>query len=208
MRRILIAASMAALVLGLPARAGAVTATDELRRYTDQVLRILQDSTLTSAARRVAVRDVADEAFDVRETARRVLGRHWQARTRAEQEEFVRIFRDFLARTYIPWIDEYRGERVRYVSERLDGEHATVRAMIVTRFGIEVPVESRLLRTGGRWHIYDVLIENVSLVRSYRSQFDRVIRNGSYEELVRRLEALAEHLRETEPNRAAVPGRQ
>jgi phospholipid transport system substrate-binding protein len=207
MRRVLIAASMVALALGLPARAGAATATDELRRYTDQVLRILQDSTLTSAARRVAVRDVADEAFDVRETARRVLGRHWQARSHAEQEEFVRIFRDFLERTYIPWIDEYRGERVRFVSERLDGEHATVRAMIVTRFGIEVPVESRLLRTGGRWHIYDVLIENVSLVGSYRSQFDRVIRNGSYEELVRRLGAQVERLMETEPHRAAVPGR-
>ena len=199
MRAIVIAASMAALVLALPARAGAITAMDELRRYTDQVLRVLQDSTLTPAGRRVAVRDIASHAFDVRETARRVLGRHWHARTSAEQEEFVRIFREFLERTYLPWIDLYRDERVRYVGERLDGEQATVRAMIVTWLGIEVPVESRLRREGDRWRIYDVLVENMSLVASYRSQFDRIIRNESYAELVNRLKAQLEHLAEIAP---------
>jgi phospholipid transport system substrate-binding protein len=187
----LMAASLVILALGRPAPAGAPTATDELRRYTDQVLRILQDPALTSAERLRAVRDVAHEAFDARETARRVLGRHWQVRTAAEREEFVRVFRQFLERTYLPWIDEYRGEQVRYVSERREGDHAAVRAMIVLRFGIEVPVESRLLRVGDRWHVYDVLIENVSLVATYRAQFDRVIRAASYEDLLRRLEAQA-----------------
>jgi phospholipid transport system substrate-binding protein len=187
----LMVASLVILALAGPAPAGAPTATDELRRYTDQVLRILQDPALTSAERLRAVRDVAHEAFDARETARRVLGRHWQARTAAEREEFVRIFRQFLERTYLPWIDEYRGEQVRYVSERRDGDRAAVRAMIVLRFGIEVPVESRLLRVGDRWHVYDVLIENVSLVATYRAQFDRVIRAASYEDLLRRLEAQA-----------------
>jgi len=192
MRRALLVASMMALALVLPARAWALTATEELRRYTDRVLGVLQDSALTPAARRALVRDIAQQAFDVRETARRVLGQHWVARTGAEQQEFVRVFRDFLERTYLPWIDHYRGERVRYVSERLEGERAAVRAMIVTRLGIEIPVESRLLRGGNRWHIYDVLVENVSLVASYRSQFDRVIRTGSYDELVNRLKAQAE----------------
>jgi len=188
-RAILIATMFAALALGLPAGASAVTATEALRRYTDQVVRVLQDSTLTPAARRAAVRDLAEEAFDVRETARRVLGQHWHSRTAAEQEEFVRVFRDFLDRTYLSRIDEYRGERVRYVGEIAAGESAVVRAMIVTRVGIEIPVESRLLRRGDGWHVYDVLIENVSLVRSYRSQFDRVIRSRSYAELVDRLKA-------------------
>lgn len=189
MGRVLIVGSMVVLAVGLPARASAVTPTEALRRYTDQVLRVLQDSTLTPAARRGVVRDIADEAFDVRETARRVLGRHWHERTSAEQEEFVRVFRDFLERTYLPWVDEYRGEQVRYVSEHRDGERAAVRAMVATRFGIEIPVESRLLRTGDRWQIYDVLVEHVSLVGSYRAQFDRVIRTASYGELVHRLKA-------------------
>jgi phospholipid transport system substrate-binding protein len=192
MRRVLIVASAAVLALGLPARASAVTATEELRRYTDQVVRILEDATLTPAARRAAVRDIADEAFDVKETARRVLGQHWQERTSTEQEEFVRIFHDFLEQTYLSRIDLYRGERVRFVSERLDGERAAVRAMVVTRLGIEIPVESRLLRKGDRWHVYDVLIERLSLVGSYRAQFDRIIRAGSYGDLVNRLKAHVE----------------
>ena len=121
------------------------------------------------------------------ETARRVLARHWQARTPAEREEFTLLFADLLERTYIARLDEYGGERIRYVSESVDGELATVRARIVTRTGIEVPVESRMVRRGERWLIYDVLIENVSLVANYRSQFDRIVRSSSYEELVRRL---------------------
>jgi phospholipid transport system substrate-binding protein len=207
MPRTLIVAAMMTLALGLPARAWATTATEALRRYTDQVLRILQDSTLSPAARRVAVRDVADEAFDVRETARRTLGRHWHERTSAEQEEFVRVFQDLLERTFIPWVDEYRGEQVRYVSERLEGERAAVRAMIVTRLGIEIPVESRLLRTADRWHVYDVLVESVSLVANYRSQFDRVIRTGSYGELVNRLKAQVERLADTPPRAPDDPSR-
>ena len=84
-------------------------------------------------------------------------------------------------------MDEYGGERIRYVGESLDGDLAAVRARIVTRAGTEVPVESRMVLRGERWLIYDLLIENVSLVANYRSQFDRIVRTNSYEELVRRL---------------------
>ncbi len=66
----------------------------------------------------------------------------------------------------------------------MDGERATVRAMIVTRLGIAGPGRVTPPAKGDRWQIYDVLIENVSLVASYRAQFDRVIRTSSYEELV------------------------
>jgi phospholipid transport system substrate-binding protein len=73
------------------------------------------------------------------------------------------------------------------VGERIDGDYGAVRAQIVTAKGTQVPVEARVLRRGDRWLMYDVLIENVSLVASYRSQFDRVIRTSSYEDLVKRL---------------------
>lgn len=203
MRTILIATVFLALPWNTPTRAWAVTATEELRRYTDQVLRVLQDPALTPAARRAAVRDLADEAFDVAETARRALGPHWQHRSGAEREEFVRVFHDLLEQTYLPHVDDYRGEWIRYVSERRDGERATVRAMVVTRLGIQVAVESRLLRKGDRWQIYDVSIEKMSLVASYRAQFDRVIRTSSYEELVHRLKARVERLAQARAQRAA-----
>jgi len=172
------------LLAGTPASAGP---TEQLREYTDQVIKILDDPALARGDRRAAIRKIAHEAFDVNETARRVLARHWQARTPAEREEFAQLFADLLERTYIARLDEYGGERIRYVGESIDGELATVRARIVTRAGVEVPVESRMIRRAERWLIYDVLIENVSLVANYRSQFDRIVRSSSYEELVRRL---------------------
>jgi len=172
------------LLAGGPVWAGP---TEQLREYTDQVIRVLDDPALARGDRRAAIRKIAHEAFDVNETARRVLARHWQARTPAEREEFTQLFADLLERTYIARLDEYGGERIRYVGESIDGELATVRARIVTRAGVEVPVESRMVRRGERWLIYDVLIENVSLVANYRSQFDRIVRSSSYEELVRRL---------------------
>jgi phospholipid transport system substrate-binding protein len=205
MRSILIATSLLTLVLDAPARAVAGTPTEELRRYTDQVIRVLQDPTLTPMARRAAVRDLAEEAFDVAETARRVLGPHWPQRTAAEREEFVRVFHDLLELTYLPRVDDYRGERIRFVSERRDGDHATVRAMVVTRLGVPVAVESRLVRKADRWQIYDVLIERMSLVASYRAQFDRVIRTSSYEELLHRLKARVERLAHANGQRAGEP---
>jgi phospholipid transport system substrate-binding protein len=172
------------LLVAAPASAGP---TDQLREYTEQVIKVLDDPALARQDRRAAVRKIAHEAFDVTETAKRVLARHWQARTPAEREEFTQLFADLLERTYIARMDEYGGERIRYVGELLDGDLAAVRARIVTRTGTEVPVESRMVLRGERWLIYDVLIENVSLVANYRSQFDRIVRTNSYEELVRRL---------------------
>ena len=127
------------------------------------------------------------EAFDLAESARRALGPHWAKRSPAEREEFIGLFQGLLERGYLSRIGEYGGERVQYVAERVDGEFATVRAQIVTAKGTQIPIEARVVRKGERWLMYDVLIENVSLVASYRSQFDRVIRTSSYEELVRRL---------------------
>ena len=171
----------------LTGAAWAGTPTEDLKRQTDRVLEVLRSTSMTPAARRAAVREVAADSFDLAETARRALGTHWQGRTPAEREEFVRVFRDLLEQTYVTRIDEYGGERVEYVAERVDGDSAIVKAQIVTKSGTTVPIESRVNQRGGRWLIYDVLIENVSLVGNYRSQFDRIIRTSSYDDLVRRL---------------------
>ena len=174
--------------------------TDQLREYTDQVIKVLDDPSLAHQDRRAAVRKIAHEAFDISETAQRVLARHWQARTPAEREEFSQLFADLLERTYIARMDEYGGERIRYTGETIDGNFAAVRARIVTRTGTEVAVESRMILRGDRWLIYDILIENVSLVANYRSQFDRIIRSSSYEELVKRLKTKRdEFLNESAP---------
>ena len=180
-----LAGALVALAVAAPASAG--PPTDQVRQYTDHVQKILEDPALRSADKRAAVRKVAVEVFDVNETARRALGPHWQTRTPSERSEFVQLFADLLERTYISKIDLYRGERLRYTAEAIDGEFATVRAKVITNKGVEVPVEARMLKRGEQWLIYDIAIENVSLISNYRTQFDRIIRTASFQELVRRL---------------------
>jgi phospholipid transport system substrate-binding protein len=178
------AAMMIALTVGV-AWAGAPT--EQVRQYTDQVVKILEDPQLRSADKRAAVRKVAIEIFDVNETARRALGTHWQGRTPAERDEFVRLFADLLERTYISKVDLFGGERLRYTAESIDGDFAIVRAKVITKKATEIPVEARMLRHGDHWLIYDISVENVSLIANYRTQFDRIIRTSSFQELVRKL---------------------
>jgi len=185
-----------ALVLGLASAAWAGPPTEQLRTYTDQVVKILQNPSMTLPDRREAVRHLAEEVFDVTETAKRALGQHWQQRTPAEQDEFVKLFANLLEQTYISRIDEFGGERLTYVSEQTDGDRAIVPAKVTPQSGTHVPVESRVLLKGNRWLIYDILIENLSLISNYRAQFDRVIRTASYEELVKRLKTKGEFLNE------------
>jgi phospholipid transport system substrate-binding protein len=195
-------ALVAVLVAGTRAPAWAGAPTDQVREYSDAVVRILEDPALKAEdrkpERRAAVRKVAVEVFDVQETARRALGPHWQQRTPQQREEFVQLFAELLEQTYISKIDLFGGERLRFTEEKVDGDNAIVRAKVVTRQTTEVPVEARLLRKGDRWLIYDILIENISLVGNYRSQFDRIIRTSSYDDLVKRLRTRGEFLREAE----------
>ncbi|MGH7309679.1 MAG: MlaC/ttg2D family ABC transporter substrate-binding protein [Candidatus Rokuibacteriota bacterium] len=193
----LLLASVTAALAGPP--------TDQVRRYTDHVQRILEDASLPDDDKRAAVRQVATQVFDVRETARRALGRHWHGRTPAQQEEFVQVFADLLERTYIAKLDHYGGEQLLFTGEAIDGAHAVVRGKVVTRQGAEVPVEARLLQRDDHWLIYDIVIESVSLVGNYRSQFDRIIRSASYEELIRRLKSKRDEFlpaRENRPTRS------
>jgi phospholipid transport system substrate-binding protein len=191
--------TFALLIGGLsPAWAGAPT--DTLREYTEAVQKVLDDPALKADERRMerraAVRKLASEAFDVQETAQRALGTHWQQRSPAEREEFVGLFADLLERSYIAKIDLYGGERLRFTEERVDGDNAIVRARVTTKKGTEVPVEGRMHKKGDRWLIYDVAIENISLIANYRAQFDRIIRTSSYAELVKRLRTRGELLQE------------
>jgi phospholipid transport system substrate-binding protein len=182
----------AALLLGLTASvAAALTPTETVRSRVDEALQSLSKTANPGAEaserRRADIRRAADTLFDFPDMSRRALGRHWTDRTPAEREEFTRLFTDLIARTYIGKIDRYAGESIAYVGERVDGDEASVRSQVVTAKGSQIPVEYRLHRANDTWSAYDVLIENVSLVGTYRSQFDRIIKAESFADLLRRL---------------------
>jgi phospholipid transport system substrate-binding protein len=170
--------------------------TEQLRARIEEVVKVLEDGQPKSEARarerRAVVRRIAEEIFDFSETAKRSLGRHWQARTPAEREEFVRLFADLLERAYLSKIELYNGENIVYLGDSVEGDVATVRTKILTKQGVEVPVDYRMLRKDDRWLVYDVIIEGVSLVANYRTQFNKIIQTSSYQDLVKKMKAKQE----------------
>jgi phospholipid transport system substrate-binding protein len=178
-----------AVITAVPAAAG--VPTDQLRGAVDRVLKTLDDPSLKGADkvadRRSAVRKIANEIFDFGEIAKRSMARHWQPLSEAQRTEFVGLFADLLERSYISKIETYGGEKIQYTAEKIDGDYATVSTRIVTKNGTEVPVDYRMTKRGDRWLVYDVSIEGVSLVSSYRTQFNKIIQTSSYNELVSKL---------------------
>lgn len=189
--RLLVATALVAAVAG-PVDAGEPTET--LKRRVDRVVVLLA----SPGDHRAELRAIAEEIFDFEEMAQRALGPHWSARTPEERREFVPLFVDVLERAYLGRLESGRGGTVLYGGDSVDGDGATVRTRIVTPQRTEIPVEYRMRRNDGRWRVYDVLVEGISLVSNYRSQFNSVIRSSSYD-------ALVERLRSKEPDAAASP---
>lgn len=167
--------------------------TDVVRQITDQVLKILEDPQFQApnrqAERQERLHKIAEQVFDWQEMARRALAVHWRERTPQEQQEFVRLFRDLVEGTYINRLESSIQEKreIQYVGEQVDGSRATVKTTVVTRRNQQVPIEYRLQKADGRWLIYDVLVEGISLVNNYRSQFNRIITSSSYNDLVQKM---------------------
>ena len=155
-----------------------------------RVLSVIQDGEVNGKAvadRPAEVRRIARELFDYDEMTRRTLSRHWSQRTADEQAEFVALFSDLLERSYVGRIEAYAGEKITFVGESIDGTFATVRSKVVTQRRSETVLDYRMHVREGRWRVYDVLIDGVSFVSTYRGQFDRVIQAESYGSLVERL---------------------
>jgi phospholipid transport system substrate-binding protein len=179
-----------------PAAAGAPT--DQLRGATDRVIKILQDPELKKtekvAERRKQIRAVANEMFDWQETGKRALGRHATTCTAAQREEFAPLFADLIERSYIGKIELYSGEKIAYAAETVEGEQATVKTRLHTKSNTEIPIDYRMLKGSDRWRAYDVVIENVSLVGNYRTQFNRIIQQSNCGELVKKLKTKQDEL--------------
>jgi len=195
--------------LGVGPRAWAGAPTDLLRVQIDRVVKTLDEPELKkegkSRERRAAVRRIAEDIFDFGETAKRSLGRHWQTRTPAERKEFVDLFANLLERSYLSKIELYSGERIAYLGDTVEGDQATVRTRIVTKHGTEVPVDYKMYRQGDRWLVYDVIIEGVSLIANYRTQFNKIIQTSSYEELVRKMKTKQAEFSEGRPRTSSNP---
>ncbi|MEW6301330.1 MAG: ABC transporter substrate-binding protein [Thermodesulfobacteriota bacterium] len=183
---------MAALLLFLPASAPATESPLEAIRATiNQVIPILQDAAHQGEDRRQAriekVWEIVEPRFDLHELARRALGVHWQQLTDEERREFVRLFTQLVEATYSGTIARYTSDvQFFFDRERIEGDFAEVDTRVYNpSLNKTFPIRYQLHRVGGRWLVYDVVIEHVSLVSNYRTQFHRILTRSSYEELMR-----------------------
>ncbi len=150
------------------------------------------DNAAVTAERLGQVREIVREMFDFDEISRRALSRHWQTLQRDEQAEFVTLFRDLLERAYLAQVETVGNEKIVFLDESSEGGGAAiVRSKVVTRQGAQIPLDYRLHLLDGRWRIYDVVVQGISFIASYRTQFDRVIRAESYGALRERLQKKA-----------------
>ncbi len=177
------------LLIPAPLRAG--VPKEQVQTTVDKVLNILGDPQLKSenkkGERQSRLRQTIAPRFDFDEMAKRSLGAHWRRISPEKQQEFVKLFTDLLEKSYVDKIDSYNGEKVLYTREKEDKDHAEVDTKVITKQGEEFSVNYKLRSTGGEWKAYDVVIENISLVNNYRSQFNRVLTKSPFEELLRRI---------------------
>lgn len=163
---------------------------DLVRASVSQVLAIVQAPSpagTDGGQRRSDIRRVARGLFDFNEMARLTLAAHWKDRSAREQDEFVRLFTDLLERSYLTTIENYAGETIVFVGESVSDPYAQVRSRITTQRRVEISIDYRLRKKDARWAVYDVVLDGVSLVSNYRSQFNTIIRTSSFADLVTKL---------------------
>jgi len=161
---------------------------DLLKNTVDQILEILRDPALkgedATEKRRASLRNVINERFSFAKMSQLSLARHWKKRSNEEKKEFIKLFGQLLEDTYISKIEAYTDEEVVYVKEFVKKKKAQINTKIVTQT-VEIPIHYRMYQTKkGSWMVYDLVIEGVSLVGNYRSQFDQILQKDTYEELL------------------------
>ena len=187
------------LILALTAPSwGAPSPVAEIKKMVDEVVRIVADKDLkkqqNEQKRRKALKIAIGQIFDHGEMAKRSLGQNWKELTPAQQKEFVDLFATLLENSYAGKIESYNNEKIVYLKEVVDGDYAEVKSRIITTKRDEFSLDYRLLRDGERWKVYDVVIEGVSLVSNYRSQFNKIIKAHGYPELVKKMKVKKDDL--------------
>jgi phospholipid transport system substrate-binding protein len=195
MRVVLAVAMMSGLAV-TEAKAGG--ATDAMKGTIDEVLRILADKELKQPGkadqRRQMLEKVVGDRFDYAEMSRRALGAPWGGLSDKEKEEFVALFQTLLVNSYADKVETYSGEGVHYINERTEKDYAEVRTKVLNG-KTEIPLDYRLIHRSSEWKVYDVVVDGVSLVNNYRGQFAKILRNGSFAELLDQLRKKSEKIK-------------
>ena len=178
---------MASLAMGSVSFAGSEI-MGKLKSTIDKVIAIVKDENLRNdkQGRRAALRKTIDERFDYRQMVMRSLAKNWDLRSDQERQEFIELFKSLLENSYASKLESYSDEKINYTNEMIKGKYALVKTEVV-RPSSTIAVDYKLIQENGDWRVYDFVIEGVSMIRNYRSQFTKIIRKDSYEILVQKL---------------------
>ena len=198
MKRTLVCLCMVLLLCGTALAAG--TPTDTLSVTVNDILSILKEPAYKDPVKRVPLRAQIEkkvhEVFDFSEFSARTVGRSWQSFSAEQKTRFDEAFANLLLITYLDKIQGYNGEQVAYTGEILSAkkDRAEVQTIVTLADKTQVPVSYRMMLKGDRWVVYDVIIENISLIKNYRSQFQDVLTRGTPEQLIEKVENRAREL--------------
>jgi phospholipid transport system substrate-binding protein len=186
-----------------PAQVWAGAPTESLKKTIDEVIRILEDPAWKKSdkreERRKLLEQVIGQRFNYAEMAKRTLQAEWAKRTSDEQKEFAANFQTLLVNTYLGRIEAYSGEKVQYLKEVTDGEHAEVFTKIDNGKSA-IDLYYRMQKDGDEWRVYDVVVEGTGLVQNYREQFKRILRKDGFAELSKQLRDKSANIRAPIPD--------
>jgi phospholipid transport system substrate-binding protein len=177
------------LLFSLPVYAG--TPLDTVQANVNKVLEVLRDPKLKAASakeiKKEKLRPIYERMFDDVELSRRTLAKNWNSMNAAQRQEFIQLFREVLEKAYIDKILAYTNEKIVFDRENMiSGTQAEVQTRIVTS-SKQLPISYRVILKGGDWKVYDVVIENVSLVLNYRTQFNDILAKETIDQLLETL---------------------
>ena len=177
------------LLFALPLYAGAPL--DAVQVNVNKVLEVLRDPKLKAASAKETKKEklvpIYERMFDDVELSKRTLAKNWNSMNAAQRKEFVQLFREVLEKAYIDKILAYTDEKIVFDKENMiSGSQAEVQTRIVTS-SKEIPISYRVILKGSDWKVYDVVIENVSLVLNYRTQFNDTLAKNSIDQLLETL---------------------
>jgi phospholipid transport system substrate-binding protein len=171
--------------------------SDDVKKVVDEVLKIVSDKEMkkNESKRHLALRKTISTIFDYGEMAKRSMGKHWKQLSAADKTQFIDLFANLLENSYVGKVESYSNEKIVYLKETEDGNYAEVKSKVVTAKRDEYTLDYRLLNENGKWMVYDVVIEGVSLVSNYRTQFNKIISADGYPTLLRKLQTKSDELK-------------
>lgn len=169
--------------------------TEGLKKTVDAVIEVVSNEELKKdekkAERRALLRKIIGGKFNYSEMSRRALSKHWKKITPEEKKEFIELFGKLLENSYTKKIESYTNEKILYIEEKVRKNVALVKT-IIEKGDDKIPVNYKLIKLANEWMVYDFIVEGVSLIKNYRSQFKKIIHKSSFQELVKKLKKKVE----------------